>query len=149
MGSGDVPLAHTPLGMSELNNITDWLRKFARLVRERDIEHGKALFANEVVGFGTVASAVSGIEDLIDQQWQQVWPYTEGFEFDYDKLNTTTADGLAWAAAPWSSVGFDDDGKPFDRHGRATIVLKQVDGAWLAIHTHFSLTPQLQPEPAP
>jgi len=33
-----------------------------------------------------------------------------------------------------------EDGTPFDRPGRATIVLaRQPDGRWLGVHSHMSL----------
>ena len=47
---------------------------------------------------------------------------------------------MAVAIAPWSSTGFHQDGTPFDRPGRATIVLaRQPDGRWLGVHSHMSL----------
>ena len=133
--------------MSDTTSISNWLRDFARAVRERDIDSGRAMFAPEVVGFGTVASTASGLDDLVDRQWLQVWPFTEGFDFDYSRLSVMSVDGLAWAAVPWHSVGFDEDGKPYDRHGRATIVLHRDQTHWHAVHTHFSLVPVPQTEP--
>jgi ketosteroid isomerase-like protein len=42
--------------------------------------------------------------------------------------------------ARWTSTGFYEDGMPFDRPGRATIVLaRQPDGRWLGVHSHMSL----------
>jgi len=47
---------------------------------------------------------------------------------------------MAVAIAPWTSTGFREDGTPFDRPGRATIVLaRQPDRSWLGIHSHMSL----------
>jgi ketosteroid isomerase-like protein len=38
------------------------------------------------------------------------------------------------------STGYHQDGKPFPRPGRATIVLaKQKDGRWVGVHSHMSL----------
>ncbi len=48
----------------------------------------------------------------------------------------------AWIAAPWTSRGTRADGTTFPRPGRCTIAFERRDGRWLAVHTHFSLTPQ-------
>src|SRR5256886_2118900 len=47
----------------------------------------------------------------------------------------------AWVAAPWDSRGVRPDGTTFPRPGRLTVVLARREGRWLAVHTHFSLTP--------
>ena len=41
----------------------------------------------------------------------------------------------------WNSIGYDYDGKPFERTGRATVTLKRdnLNSDWNGIHTHFSL----------
>ena len=41
----------------------------------------------------------------------------------------------------WNSVGYNQDSSPFDRTGRATVILKRDDlnDQWKGIHTHFSL----------
>jgi ketosteroid isomerase-like protein len=47
---------------------------------------------------------------------------------------------IAVAIAPWTSTGFHEDGTPFDRPDRATIVLaRQPDGHWLGVPSHMSL----------
>jgi ketosteroid isomerase-like protein len=50
---------------------------------------------------------------------------------------------LAWVAVPWTSQGRTRDGQRFDRHGRATYVLRRRDndGRWVAVHSHHSLNP--------
>jgi ketosteroid isomerase-like protein len=47
---------------------------------------------------------------------------------------------MAIASAPPTRTGFHEDGTPFDRPGRATIVLaRQADGRWPGVHSHMSL----------
>ncbi len=124
-----------------LSEIKPWLEAFAYAVRERDVDRGHAMFSPDVIGFGTVTPRAENLDDLVADQWNAVWPNTENFDFDYDQLTGSIAGDTAWVAAPWSSVGFDTSGRPFDRHGRATIVLQRSADRWLAIHTHFSLRP--------
>jgi len=48
-------------------------------------------------------------------------------------------DAIAIAIAPWTSTGFHEDGTPFDRPGRATIVLaRQPNNRWIGVHSHMS-----------
>ena len=51
----------------------------------------------------------------------------------------------AWAAVPWSSTGYHENGEAFDRPGRATATYVRENGKWLATHTHFSLKPGTPP----
>lgn len=41
----------------------------------------------------------------------------------------------------WTSTGFDQSGKSFDRPGRISLVLEKRQSKWRAIHTHNSLVP--------
>ena len=121
--------------------IRSWLEAFARAVRDRDFDAGRAMFASDVVSFGTVAQRAVGLDELVRRQWASVWPVTEGFDFDYEQIHGGGTDTVAWVTAPWSSTGYESDLRPFARTGRATIVLEQRDGQWLAVHTHFSMVP--------
>ena len=47
----------------------------------------------------------------------------------------------AWVAAPWDSLGTRPEGTTFPRPGRLTIAFVRREGRWLAVTTHFSLTP--------
>lgn len=122
-----------------------WLDAFAATVRARDFARGRTMFADDVVGFGSVTGSMVGLDDLVARQWRQVWPVTRGFDFDRQTLHVDgDADGrLVWVAAQWSSVGRDaTTGREFERHGRVTIVLEPADdGSLLARHTHFSMEP--------
>jgi ketosteroid isomerase-like protein len=81
-----------------------------------------------------------GRDALVDGQWRRVWGVTSGFRFDLDRVMCGVSGNVAWAAAPWTSRGVRD-GKPFDRRGRATYILRREGGRWLAVHSHHSLDP--------
>jgi ketosteroid isomerase-like protein len=125
--------------------VRDWLDAFSAAVRSVDYESGKALFAPDVVGFGTVGVMLDGLTMLVGSQWQKVWGVTSGFHFDMSRLVCGGNDDVIWAAVPWSSQGRTRDGKPFDRMGRGTYILHRRDGLWLAVHTHHSLDPSGKP----
>lgn len=106
-----------------------------------DFDSTEALFAPDVVSFGTKATIVSGLDNLRSQQWEHIWPNIDGFEMQLEQLHGTCNGDFAWGMLPWTSNGFNADGKPYLRPGRATAVLERRAGKWLCIHTHFSLAP--------
>jgi ketosteroid isomerase-like protein len=119
-----------------------WLREFAAAVRAADYDGARRLFHRGVVGFGTVAARVEGLDRLVLAQWRSTWGVTRGFDFAWDDARGGVEGDHAWVAAPWSSTGFDPGGRPFERRGRATIVLRRRPRSpWRAVHTHFSLDP--------
>jgi ketosteroid isomerase-like protein len=87
------------------------------------------------------ASAVVGLDSLVDQQWSHIWNCTHGFAFQFEELHSHIQGDLAWAALPWQSHGIAQDGSQFLRTGRATYILQRRDGPWLAVHSHHSLNP--------
>ena len=135
------------LGLPEAEAVTaaavkDWLARFSACVRAVDYAAARPFWHDDVVIFGTYQELVHGLADWTHQQWNNVWPHTEGFAFDLaETLVLAAADGsMAVAVAPWTSTGFHQDSTPFDRPGRATIVLqRQPDGRWLGVHSHMSL----------
>lgn len=135
----DQPEARLPFA------IAGWFIALQRCVRAVDYEAALPLFDDDVVSFGTHAQLVRGLGALRANQWQNVWPNIEGFHFDLNQLHGAAADGVAWAAAPWTSTGFGPDGAPFPRPGRATIGFALRDTGWVATHSHFSLDPGTPP----
>ncbi|MBX6745793.1 MAG: nuclear transport factor 2 family protein [Acetobacteraceae bacterium] len=135
-----LPLPEADAATAE--SVKDWLSRFAACVRDVDYAAAYPFWHEDIVIFGTYQELVRSRKAWTETQWDNVWPRTEGFTFDL--TNTTvlaSADGsMAVAVAPWTSTGFHADGTPFDRPGRATIVLaRQPDGRWLGVHSHMSL----------
>jgi ketosteroid isomerase-like protein len=119
-----------------------WLDRFAAAVRAVDYDSARAMFDEDVVGFGTFARMLVGRENLIAGQWKNIWGCTRGFRFLMDEAHISVSGELAWVATPWISQGRDEHGKWFDRHGRSTLILRQRgDGKWLCVHSHYSRQP--------
>ena len=118
----------------------EWLHTFEAAVSARDFETGRTMFADDAVAFGTWARAVSGLDNIIREQWHNVWPRIRGFRFDADARVRTHGD-TAWIATGWETEATGPDGRPFHRPGRGTFVLERRGGRWLAVHSHFSLLP--------
>jgi ketosteroid isomerase-like protein len=117
-----------------------WLHTFEAAVRTRDFAGGRTMFAADAVAFGTWARAVSGLDNIVREQWQNVWPRISDFHFDADAQVHASGDS-AWIAAGWLTEVTGPDGRPFTRPGRGTFVLERREGTWLAVHSHFSLLP--------
>src|SRR5437899_3088398 len=99
-----------------------WLRTFEAAVRARDFTAGRALFADDAVAFGTWARAVAGLDNIIREQWHNVWPRIRDFRFEPDARVRTSGDS-AWIAGGWLTEVTGPDGRPFTRPGRSTFVL--------------------------
>ncbi|MGA7671070.1 MAG: nuclear transport factor 2 family protein [Nitrolancea sp.] len=124
----------------DATQIRQWLEEFSTAVRAVDYDHGRTMFAADVVGFGTYAGVRVGLDELVSGQWRNIWGVTRGFTFRLDEIQLGLSGDQAWVAVPWDSQG-QQNGVWFDRPGRATIILERRDGRWLATHTHFSLYP--------
>lgn len=129
--------------------IRAWFEALQDCVRRVDYAAGRAIFAEDVVAFGTRAEVVSGLDLLVERQWSGIWPNIRDFTFVLDQLHGGVDGDLAWGVVPWTSTGFHADGTPFDRPGRATVILERRGGRWLAKHTHFSLNPGAPPRTYP
>ena len=123
----------------------DWVAAWGAEVASVDMATARHRFADHVVAFGTYAEAVHGLDQLEADQWRNIWPTISGFAFRVDELTViASADATqAVAIVPWDSVGQDQAGSPFQRPGRATIVLQRSPEGdrWIGVHTHFSLAP--------
>ncbi len=119
--------------------VRTWLTEMERCVRNEAFNECRAIFAPDVVAFGSLGERLIGLDTLERDQWRRVWPRIRDFTFDLTALNSGGGDATLWLACPWSSQGARDDGTPFTRPGRITAVLERRAGVWLAVHTHHSL----------
>lgn len=119
----------------------DWLEIFASYVREVDYASARPLFHPDVLAFGTHLDIIPGLEAWIAMQWDNVWPKTAEFRFALAATHVLAArDGsMAVVIAPWTSTGLHQDGTPFDRPGRATMIFHRFPSGWLCVHSHMSL----------
>lgn len=124
-------------------SVHHWIAAWGAEVEAADLAAGRRRFDPDVVAFGTHAHVVHGLGALHDEQWARVWPAITDFSFRLDDLVVLASpDGCqAVAVVGWDSTGFTTDGEPFDRPGRATVVVQREEpgGAWRGVHTHFSL----------
>lgn len=125
--------------------VAQWFECLGRCCASVDYPGARAIFADDVVSFGTRADIVSGLDPLQRNQWEGIWPNIQDFQINLDSIHAGGDASVAWGVATWTSTGFHEDGSPFHRPGRATVILERRDGRWLSVHTHFSLNPGTPP----
>lgn len=121
--------------------VAQWFALLGRYCAAVDYEGGESIFAPDTIAFGTRARVVQGLAHVRRNQWEGIWPNIRDFAIELDQVRAGGDEHWAWGVAPWTSTGFDRDGTPYVRPGRATVVLERRDDRWLAVHTHFSLAP--------
>lgn len=119
----------------------DWLQTFAAYVRDVDYQSARPLFHPDVIAFGTHRDVIASLEQWVADQWDNVWPKTSDFEFDLEQTKVLIADDASMASviAPWTSTGYHQDNRPFDRPGRATMIFHRQADNWVCVHSHMSL----------
>ncbi len=126
----------------DLAGVKTWFETLAAHVREVDFTGARPIFAPDMIAFGTFTDFMTGREAAEQQQWRNVWQHIDNFRFRPDIRAIVSPDRLqAVGMAIFDSTGYRQDGTPYDRPGRATVVFVRntVGAPWLAQHTHLSL----------
>ena len=126
----------------DVAGVKAWFAKLAACVREVDFVGARPLFASEMIAFGTFTDFMIGRDTVESQQWRNVWPHIDEFRWRADIRAIVSPDRLqAVGMGIFDSTGYRQDGTPYDRAGRATILFgrERVGDEWLAQHTHLSL----------
>lgn len=127
----------------DLARVKAWFQRLAGHVRTVDFAGARPLFAPDMIAFGTVKDFVDDQPGAEATQWNSVWPFIDGFCWRIGGLRAIVSpDRLtAIGMAVFDSTGYRQDGTPYDRPGRATVVLsrKNIGDDWIAGHTHMSL----------
>jgi ketosteroid isomerase-like protein len=126
----------------DLAAVKTWFETLAAHVREVDFVGARPIFAPDMIAFGTFTDFMTGRDEAEKQQWRNVWPHIDGFHWRSDIKAIVSPDRLqAVGMGVFDSIGYREDGTPYDRAGRATVVFVRpaTDAPWLAQHTHLSL----------
>lgn len=120
-----------------------WLNTWERQINERDYSGASLLFDADVLAYGTLAGQLRGIDDLIQNQWQKVWPLITDFKFDQPEFQNFNG-GFILIVSGWSSNHHKQRSIQHVRSGRATLVLKPVTSGLRCVHSHLSMLPGTQ-----
>jgi hypothetical protein len=132
-----------PVDPADLAAVKRWFETLAKHCRDVDYEGARAIFADDMIAFGTFTDFMIG-RDLAEQkQWRNVWGTIRNFRYDLDKIEVIlSADRLmAVGMGVWQSEGYHPNGDRFNRPGRTTVTLarRAVGDPFVATHTHMSL----------
>jgi ketosteroid isomerase-like protein len=126
----------------DVEGVKAWFEALAGHVREVDFAGARPIFAPDMIAFGTFTDFMTGRDATEQQQWRNVWPHIDGFRWRPDIKAIVSPDRLqAVGMGVFDSTGYGQDGTPYDRPGRATVVFVRTgtDAPWQAQHTHLSL----------
>ena len=126
----------------DLDGIRAWFRQLEEHVRAVDFVPARQLVIEDFIAFGTVTDFMIGREQAEQTQWRKVWPTIDGFTFRNDIRALVSPDRLfALGLAVFDSTGYEEDGTPFKRSGRATVsfIRDRIGDPWVSNHSHMSL----------
>jgi ketosteroid isomerase-like protein len=132
----------TEANTDDAAGVRAWFHRLADHVRAVDFAGARPIFAPDMIAFGTFTDFMTGRDAAEQQQWRNVWHHIDGFRWRPDIRVIVSPDRLqAVGMGVFDSTGYQRDGTPYDRPGRATIVFVRPDSAspWVAQHTHMSL----------
>lgn len=132
----------TPSATADRDSVARWFHTLAAHVREVDYVGARPLFADDLLAFGTFTDFVAERRHVEEAQWRNVWAHIDAFRWRPDIRAIVAPDRLqAVGLGIFDSTGYGADGRPYDRPGRATVVLARasLDAPWVALHTHMSL----------
>ncbi len=135
-----------PVAEEDRLSVGDWYGRWGPLVAEVDFKPARAMFADDVIAFGSKNEAMMTSQaELEADQWRKVWPSIEDYMYDLSTLEVVTSPDrlMAMGAVIFRSTGLQPDGKKFERNGRATVTLMRpsVGAPWVCTHSHISLKP--------
>jgi len=131
------------LDPDDLALVKKWFERLSELVRAVDFAGAHALFAEDMIAFGTFENFITGRDAVERAQWRNVWPLTSGFRFRMEDIRAIVSpDRLtAIGMGVFDSTGYHEDGTSYARPGRTTVALSRGEQGedWVAVHTHMSL----------
>lgn len=128
---------------TDFDLVRQWFARLAEYVQAIDYEGARAIFADDMIAFGTFTDFMFDRGSAEAQQWRNVWGTIRNFRWRLDQVQAiVSADRLmAVGLGVFDSDGFREDGTKFDRKGRATVSFARarIGDPWIATHTHMSL----------
>ena len=134
-----------PVADEDRRSVAEWYDRWSGFVADVNFEPVRAMFAEDVIAFGSKVEVVTSQAQLEAEQWRSVWPSIEDYRFDTSMLEVIMSPDrlMAMGALIFRSTGLHADGKKFERNGRATVALMRpsIGASWLCTHSHVSLKP--------
>jgi ketosteroid isomerase-like protein len=121
------------------------LFSYASLIQTSANVGARPLFAENLIAF-TFANFVTGRDATEKEQWRNMWGTIDHFRCRLNDMNAIiSADRLtAVGMAVFDSTGYRENGTPYGRPERATVVFGRsaIGEDWVALRTHFFPLPR-------
>ena len=134
-----------PVAEEDRRSVGDWFARWGELVAEVNFTPVRPMFAEDAIAFGSKVEMVTSQAELEREQWRAVWPSIEDYRYDLSTLEVVMSPDrlMAMGAVIFRSTGLHQDGKKFERNGRATCHADAavVGAPWICTHSHVSLKP--------
>ena len=126
-------------------SVADWVARWGDLVADVNFKAVRPMFADDAIAFGSKVEMMTSQAELEREQWRAVWPSIEDYRYDLSTLEVVTSPDrlMAMGAVIFRSTGLRENGKKFERNGRATVTLMRasIGAPWICTHSHVSLKP--------
>jgi ketosteroid isomerase-like protein len=120
-----------------------WFQRLQLCVQSVDFVSARPLFAEDIITFGSFNPFTIGREATEEEQWRTVWGRIDRFRWRLDELRTILSGDRCTVVgmAAFDSTGYTDSGTPYERPGRATVVLRRgaLGEDLVAQHMHVSM----------
>src|SRR3712207_4766455 len=120
-----------------------WFQRLQLYVQTVDFAGARHLFSEDLITFGSFNPFTIGRDANEEEQWRTVWGRIDRFRWRLDDLRTLISGDrlMAVGMAVFDSTGYTETGTPYERPGRATIVLtrRAIGEEWIGQHMHVSL----------
>jgi uncharacterized protein (TIGR02246 family) len=126
--------------MSARDDVLKVIREQERAVARADARAANAVFADDVVVFDLPPPLEYRGEDVIDptglEDWFATWK--DGVTVELHEPTVLVEGDLAVVFGLSRMRGVKKVEGPLDSWNRRTVVLRQMDGRWMIVHTHDS-----------
>ena len=120
-----------------------WFQRLQLHVQAVDFAGARHLFSDNLITFGSFNPFTIGREANEEEQWRTVWGRIDQFRWRLDDLRTLISGDrlMGVGMAVFDSTGYTEAGIPYERPGRATVVLRRgnIGEDWIGQHIHVSL----------
>jgi ketosteroid isomerase-like protein len=134
-----------PVMDEDRRSVADWVARWGDLVADVNFKAVRPMFAEDAIAFGSKVEMMTSQAELEREQWRAVWPSIEDYRYDLSTLEVVISPDrlMAMGAMIFRSTGLHENGKPFERNGRATVTLMRasIRAPWICTHSHVSLKP--------
>ena len=119
--------------------------RFAKAIRDKDVNGVVSPFANDIVSFDIVPPLQTKGAATFLTHWQQLFESHQGpIHVEFPDVRIVIGDGVAFSYCVHRIKGTLKNGQETDRWMRWTACYRKTNGRWLIVHEHVSVPSDLK-----